>query len=103
MRRPVWYPLDGQRPRSLKALGCDGAIGTITVDLAGGTATGGDGQKILSCQNGSVDIESTRYPFCLTGSFDKPDPATTAGPQLAPLPPARHIRRGPIDSSIANT
>jgi lysophospholipase L1-like esterase len=62
----------------LKALGCDGAIGTITVDLAGGTATGSDGHKILSCQNGSVDIESTRYPFCLTGSFDKPDPGTTA-------------------------
>ena len=62
----------------LKALGCDGAIGTITVDLAGGTATGSDGHKILSCQNGTVDIESTRYPFCFTGSFDKPDPNATA-------------------------
>ena len=62
----------------LKALGCDGAIGTITVDLAGGTATGTDGHKILSCQNGEVKIESTRYPYCFTGDFDKPDPNTTA-------------------------
>jgi hypothetical protein len=62
----------------LKALGCDGAIGTISVDLAGGTATGTDGHKILSCQNGEVSIESTRYPFCFTGNFDKPDPGTTA-------------------------
>jgi lysophospholipase L1-like esterase len=62
----------------LKALGCDGAIGTITVDLTGNTATGSDGHKILSCQNGSVNIESTRYPFCFTGSFDKPDTNSTA-------------------------
>jgi len=62
----------------LKALGCDGAIGTVTVDLGAGTATATDGHKVLSCQNGEVSIESTRYPFCFTGSFDKPDPNTTA-------------------------
>ncbi len=62
----------------LKALGCDGAIGTVTVDLAGNTATASDGHKILSCQNGEVKIESTRYPYCFTGDFDKPDANTTA-------------------------
>jgi len=57
----------------LKALGCDGAIGTITVDLGANTATGTAGQKILACQNGSVDVESTRYPFCFQGDADKPE------------------------------
>ncbi|MGB8353871.1 MAG: SGNH/GDSL hydrolase family protein [Chthoniobacteraceae bacterium] len=59
----------------LKALGCDGAIGTITVDLAGGTATGTPGQKIVSCQNGTVEVESTRYPFCFQGVPGKPGQA----------------------------
>jgi hypothetical protein len=51
----------------LKALGCDGAIGTISVDLAANTATGTDGQKIVSFQDGTVAVESTRYPFCFLG------------------------------------
>jgi len=57
----------------LKALGCDGAIGTITVDLGAGTAEGTPGQKILFSQFGSVEIESTRYPFCFQGDPDKPE------------------------------
>jgi len=57
----------------LKALGCDGAIGTIAVDLAAGTAVGTPGQKIVSCQNGTVEVESTRYPFCFQGAPDKPN------------------------------
>jgi len=48
----------------IKALGCDGAIGTLTVDLASQQATGTAGQKIVSLQNGSLEVESTRYPFC---------------------------------------
>jgi hypothetical protein len=57
----------------LKALGCDGAIGTITVDLAANTAEGTPGQKIISCQNGTVEVESTRYPFCFQGDPAKPE------------------------------
>ena len=57
----------------LKALGCSGEIGTITVDLRGNTATGTDGQKIVSMQNGSVAVESMRYPFCFHGDPSKPD------------------------------
>ena len=48
----------------LKGLGCDGNIGTITVDLASNKAEATDGHKVLSASNGSVEIESTRYPFC---------------------------------------
>jgi hypothetical protein len=56
----------------LKALGCDGNLGMITVDLGQGKAEATDGHKVLACNGGSVEIESTRYPFCFYG-----DPAQT--------------------------
>jgi lysophospholipase L1-like esterase len=54
----------------LKAMGCDGAIGTITVDLAANSAEGTPGQKIVSVKDGSVMVESTRYPFCFVGTIN---------------------------------
>src|SRR5436309_11296314 len=57
----------------LKALGCDGEIGTITVDLAGNKATGSAGHEIKSVENGVVTIESSRYPFCFSGDPKSPD------------------------------
>lgn len=56
----------------LKALGCDGRIGTITLDLADGRAEATDGHKVLAADKGQVEIESSRYPFCFYG-----DPAQT--------------------------
>jgi lysophospholipase L1-like esterase len=56
----------------LKALGCDGEIGRITMDLASGKATATAGHKVLSCQNGSVTIESSKYPFCFYGEPSSP-------------------------------
>jgi lysophospholipase L1-like esterase len=50
----------------LKALGCDGNIGEIVVDMKDGHATASDGHRVISSTNGSVEIESSRYPFCLT-------------------------------------
>ncbi len=61
----------------LKALGCDGNIGTITVDLQGEKAEAGEGHKILGFANGQVDIESSRYPFCFYG--DPAQPGSTRG------------------------
>lgn len=61
----------------LKALGCDGDIGTITVDLATGTATATDGHKVVSAKGGTVQIQSSRYPFCFFG--DPKDPRATRG------------------------
>jgi hypothetical protein len=48
----------------LKALGCDGDIGTITVDLASNKADATAGHKVLSVDAGKVEIESVRYPYC---------------------------------------
>jgi lysophospholipase L1-like esterase len=57
----------------LKALGCDGDLGHIDVDLAGGKAEAAGGHKVLSYDKGTVEIESSRYPFCFSGDPTKPD------------------------------
>lgn len=54
----------------LKAIGCDGAIGTITVDLAANKAEATPGHKIVSVNQGAVTVESSRYPFCFVGTID---------------------------------
>jgi lysophospholipase L1-like esterase len=56
----------------LKALGCDGEIGTITVDMVSGNASATAGHKILSASKGAVEVESSRYPFCFFGDPTKP-------------------------------
>lgn len=55
----------------LKAMGLDGAIGTVTLDMTGG-ATATDGHSVISASNGKVKIESSRYPFCFSGKMDSP-------------------------------
>ncbi len=50
----------------LKAMGFDGDLGTITVDLKG-EATASEGHQVLSSHEGVVEIESSRYPFCFFG------------------------------------
>jgi lysophospholipase L1-like esterase len=63
----------------LKALGFDGEIGTITVDVKG-TSTASSGHVVKGGQNGSVTLESTKWPFV----FDA-DPAS-AGSNRSILP-----------------
>jgi lysophospholipase L1-like esterase len=55
----------------LKALGCDGEIGTITLDLKNNKAEATPGHKVLSIQNGAAEVESSRYPFCFYGDPTK--------------------------------
>ena len=56
----------------LKALGCDGDIGTITVDMSSGRARATVGHKVLYAANGAIEVESSRYPFCFFGDPSKP-------------------------------
>ena len=56
----------------LKALGCDGNVGTINVNLTANTATATAGHQVRSCEKGIVELESTRYPFCFYGEPDRP-------------------------------
>ncbi len=84
----AWAGGDGIHPNAcghivmayafLKALGCDGNIGTITVEMALQSAEGTPGQKIISFKDGTLDIESTRYPFCFWGDASSPDATTGA-------------------------
>jgi lysophospholipase L1-like esterase len=67
----------------LKALGCDGAIGTITVDLAAGTAEASAGHQVMSCAHGEVQLTSTRYPFCFSG--DPAQPSTRSAIDFLPF------------------
>ncbi len=60
----------------LKAMGIDGNIGTITVDMTANKAEATDGHKVLSAAGGTVEIESSRYPFCFQGN-PKDSNATT--------------------------
>jgi len=73
---------DGVHPRQnghlimayayLKALGVDGQIGLITLDMTGAN-TVNTGHKILASSPGAVEIESAKYPFCFFGDPAKPD------------------------------
>jgi hypothetical protein len=56
----------------LKAMGLDGAIGTIDVDLAGETVASG-GHRVVSAKDGTIEIESRVYPFCFFGGEKDPN------------------------------
>lgn len=68
----------------LKAMGLDGHIGTITLDMAAGRATASSGHSVLSAKKSEVELESTRYPFCATGELDK-DSSIRSGMTLVPF------------------
>jgi len=68
----------------LKAMGLDGDIATITVDLANDRATASAGHRVLSATADGVRIESSRYPFCATGAFDN-DGSIRSGMTLVPF------------------
>jgi lysophospholipase L1-like esterase len=55
----------------LKAMGCNGDIGTITVDLAAGKAEATPGHTVQAFDKGAVTVVSTRYPFCFQGEPQK--------------------------------
>ena len=68
----------------LKAMGLDGDLGTITVDLKGQNATATAGHVIEHFENGEVKITSARYPFCATGETNR-DGSIRSGMTLVPF------------------
>ena len=66
----------------LNALGVDGRIGTLTVDLAAGKAQADDGHTVRGYKDGKLDVTSKRWPFCTApGPLDK-DNSMRAGMAL---------------------
>lgn len=71
----------------LKGLGVSGDIGTITVAMQGGSKAT-EGHKILADDNGTIMIESSRYPFCFLDKAKllSPDQVNVAGGTVGILP-----------------
>ena len=55
----------------LKALGVDGHIGTITIDLQAIAASATPGHEVVRFDDGEAQIVSHRYPFCASGEINK--------------------------------
>ena len=60
----------------LKALGFDGEIGTITIDLKSKAASASEGHRVISFHDGVAELESSRYPFCFFGKVEEPSTAS---------------------------
>ena len=68
----------------LKALGCDGNIGTLALNLGNGKLRTSKGHAVTSSQGGAFEIRSDRYPFCATGKIDD-DNSIRSGMALVPF------------------
>jgi lysophospholipase L1-like esterase len=68
----------------LKAMGLDGQIGTITLDMSDNKATASEGHRILATEAGRIEVESSRYPFCATGPAND-DGSLRSGMTLVPF------------------
>ena len=68
----------------LRAMGLDGEIATITVDMENGRATASAGHRVLSAKSNEVQIGSRRYPFCASGPLDA-DSSIRSGMTLVPF------------------
>ncbi|HSI86503.1 MAG: SGNH/GDSL hydrolase family protein [Candidatus Methylacidiphilales bacterium] len=73
----------------LKGLGCDGNIGTITIDMKAGSAEATSGHKVLNSNDKKTEIQSTRYPFC----FPEKSQAGAAASILDVLPFNQDLNR----------
>ncbi len=68
----------------LKAMGLDGQIGTLTVDLKGNKAATTKGHEVTNFADNTISIKSYRYPYCDTGEPDKQN-SIRAGMNLIPF------------------
>lgn len=68
----------------LKGLDVPGDIGTFTVDLGRSIASVSAGHELVSFNDGTLTIKSSRYPFCATGAGDSAD-SIRSGMALVPF------------------
>ncbi|WP_436715745.1 SGNH/GDSL hydrolase family protein [Roseiconus lacunae] len=94
VKAPGLYPGDGSKPYELvgrdgihpdwaghaimayaylSALGLDGNLGTITIDLESNQASAQGGHQVESFNAGKVTVTSERYCFCAPGPVDRDD------------------------------
>ena len=68
----------------LKAMGLDGDLGTLTVDLSRGKAASTHGHTVKGATKDEYMFESSRYPFCATGDINS-DQSIRSGMELVPF------------------
>ncbi len=68
----------------LRAMGIDGEIGTITVDLGTQRAEASARHTVENVAHGEVTLTSSRYPFCATGETNR-DNSIRSGMELVPF------------------
>lgn len=68
----------------LKALGINGDIATIEIDLAKQDATLSSGHQLVSFRDNTLTMTSSRYPFCAEGPIDD-DNSIRSGMTLVPF------------------
>lgn len=82
----------------LNAMGLDGDIATINVDLDAASATASEGHLVDSFEDGSVTVTSSRYPFCATGDLNDHN-SIRSGMTLVPF--AEDLNRFVLKASVA--
>lgn len=65
----------------LSAMDLTGDLGGITLDMKG-ESTARDGHTVVKAGDGTVEIESKRYPFAFTGQEGSPDGTRSIAPFL---------------------
>ncbi len=68
----------------LNAMGIDGDIATIEIDLAKQDATLSSGHQLVSMRDNTLTMNSSRYPFCAEGPIDD-DNSIRSGMTLVPF------------------
>jgi len=68
----------------LRAMGLDGDLGTLTVDLGDKTATATAGHTVESFKDNTLTVLSTKYPFC-AGGVTNSDNSIRSGATLVPF------------------
>lgn len=80
---PAWAGHVVMATAFLEGLGLRGDVGQVNVDLAAGTATAREGQRVLGFQNGEVSLRSFRLPFSFEPGDVSKDDTIAAGVALA--------------------
>jgi lysophospholipase L1-like esterase len=68
----------------LRAMGLDGKIADLSIDMDANTATASEGHSTKPLGDGKFEVTSTRYPFCASGDINSDD-SVRSGMTLVPF------------------
>jgi len=68
----------------LRAMGLNGDLGRLEVDLGGQSARASSGHTVESFKNNQLTVVSTRYPYCAEGATNRDD-SLRSGATLVPF------------------